>query len=84
MDANVQKRIPLADFWSKKGKIFSAVTAMSVSKVGAAALNNSEGELTLKEAAESLKSQAKSSKIVDLPDGDPYSCSPSSLARPGI
>ena len=59
----------MADFWSKRGKIFSAVTAMNLSK--AKAQNNSVVELNLKEATESLKSQAKSSKIVDLPDGDP-------------
>ena len=59
----------MADFWSKRGKIFSAVTAMNLSK--AVAQNNSVVELNLKEATESLKSQAKSSKIVDLPDGDP-------------
>merc|ERR1712020_414843 len=69
LEANVQKRIPVADLWSKRGKIFSAVTAMNLSK--AKAQNNSVVELNLKEATESLKSQAKSSKIVDLPDGDP-------------
>ena len=68
---NEMKKEGAAKFWSSRGKTFSAaVTVMNVGGKVAGA-HNSVVELSLKEATESLKSMAKGSKVLDLPEGDP-------------
>ena len=68
---NAGKKEAQVKFWSNRGKTFSAaVTVMSLGGKVAGAHNCVE-ELSLKEATESLKSMAKGSKVLDLPEGDP-------------
>ena len=68
---NAGKKEGQVKFWSNRGKTFSAaVTVMSLGGKVAGAHNCVE-ELSLKEATESLKSMAKGSKVLDLPEGDP-------------
>ena len=68
---NAKKKEGMINFWSRRGKTFSAaVTVMNVGGKVAGA-HNSVVELSLKEATESLKSMAKGSEVLDLPDGNP-------------